>query len=297
MRRKGFTLIEMLVVISIIALLIGILLPSLGAARRNAARMENNTRVRGIHQGMVTYAGTNRDKMPGLTSNGSTMVDSNDDDSQTNRSGDGDTVQGRYAIMFKSRLFSPEYVIAPMDTQAERWVPGTTFDTRVYARNYSYAMLGIARSTTTSSAKWFRREEWSGGNVNNRAMMIADRNTGDGTDDMGGSNPATSYHNGSFWEGSVVWNDNHTTFESSHTKHETRYGSSPERVSIDINTGEGMDNIFLEQQYPGQNNLNGASTLLAHCSYSVVSDTRGEATAGLTTHPNAGNCNPRMTAQ
>ena len=62
--RKGFTLIELLVVIAIIALLIGILLPALGKARKAARRLKDQTQVRGILQGLVTYAGNNNDNYP-----------------------------------------------------------------------------------------------------------------------------------------------------------------------------------------------------------------------------------------
>ena len=55
-RTRGFTIIELLVVISIIALLVGILLPAIGKARDNARvnTSKNNLRQFGIAH--ATYA-------------------------------------------------------------------------------------------------------------------------------------------------------------------------------------------------------------------------------------------------
>ncbi len=61
----GFTLIELLVVVAVIALLIGILLPALGAARKSAQKAQGANTQRQLVVGMLTYSNSNRGEVPG----------------------------------------------------------------------------------------------------------------------------------------------------------------------------------------------------------------------------------------
>lgn len=65
---RGFTLIEVLVVVAIIAILLSILVPALGRARKNARTTVCKTNLRSLAQGWLLYAEEWKGCLPGSSS-------------------------------------------------------------------------------------------------------------------------------------------------------------------------------------------------------------------------------------
>src|SRR6266496_4811599 len=63
-KRRGFTLVELLVVIGIIAILIGILLPTLGRARESSRRSACLSNLRQLGMVLQMYANDYNDQIP-----------------------------------------------------------------------------------------------------------------------------------------------------------------------------------------------------------------------------------------
>ena len=256
-KKKGFTLIELLVVISIIALLIGILLPALGAARRTARQMQSSTQVRGIHQGIVAHASSNKHKFVGIGKPDSSPDDGFVDDttSDTGDSGPGQYVEARYWIMLDGQYFTGEYAISPVETK-EIW---TTRE--IESDNYSYSLLKIDTKGSGGKANTGRLREWSE-TINSDAIVITDRNTGDDTD----SDSVKSIHTNRSgdWRGTVGWNDNHVGFEHTHV-FETRYQGGAKMVSS--KSGEGTDTLFESERT--LENENGFDAFMIFSGYQV----------------------------
>ena len=253
--RKAFTLIELLVVISIIALLIAILLPALNSARDSARQLQSSSQQRGIHQGFVIYAQSNKNLYPGLdemsgNSNSSAAWDETLTDASSIKTINGtstragNAITARIAIALEDDLFTPEYAISPAETndKVEQWQATSTYDISGsnLAHITSFGMSTLLEGSPLPSQNG-RTLEWAT-TGNGRAIVIGDRLS------KGAWITPETYQSlwskgEPGWKGTVVFNDNSTFFSFDKTVENTKYGKTTNLLPDDLFAGRYDPNV------------------------------------------------------
>lgn len=219
MRQTSINIVQLAVALLIMTVLIALVLPMFGSPRINSRHMQNSTQLRGIHQGLVTFANSNKNWFPGINPDGTTL---------------DLRIEYRYQILLEGDYITPDYAINPSETELiTEWDEWADDSRPVTKTNYSYAMLQIPED------EHGRRSEW-GQTLNSQAVVMSDRNTG-----ISGS--PTSVHttsSQSAWSGGVLWNDNHVMFETVDT-FLTKYGGGAENPSDKLFEAAGDDDAYL----------------------------------------------------
>ena len=109
-QKRGFTIIELLVVVAIIVVLVAFLIPALGNAFGTAKSTKDKTQAKGIHSSMLLDSTSNYGQLPrpSVYAAGHTGV----------VHGTSDTTANLMSMMIAQNFFTTDLVISPVESNA-----------------------------------------------------------------------------------------------------------------------------------------------------------------------------------
>ncbi|MBL1217094.1 MAG: prepilin-type N-terminal cleavage/methylation domain-containing protein [Planctomycetes bacterium] len=222
-RRYGFTLIELLVVIAIIALLIGILLPALAKARRQAKFMQCGTQLRSVHQSMYTYAESNRERYPYPTKNDEWKEWSEETVGESNHQ--WNSTGNIMSILLYNKFFEPHMAVDPSEMNATitadanyDYNPDSSKTDDKWDRSFEAGNIEGDGSNPgdISNVSYFMmmltgnrlKTEWSSSSMNGNYVVLSDRGPKDGKRENPHRICYLLHGTQKLWSGNLVMNDN-----------------------------------------------------------------------------------------
>ncbi len=258
--KHGFTLVELLVVMAIIALLIGLLLPALAKARAQAQLTKDQAQVKEIHQSWIVFSRELDGHLPtpGLIDRLPDPVLGMDVPGRGPEDLTMNTTPNLYSVCIMRHYFTPQMCFSPTepsgrviykddyrftyydplgansDCQGSDLEPDCYWDPTFKAEllvqsNTSYAHMPIAAER--------KKRHWRD-TMDSRFAMIGTRGVVDGEldSDIYYASVTLEFHGGSKeWVGNVAFNDNHTE------RLDTFF---PENLNYQIAGTTFADNIF-----------------------------------------------------